>query len=522
MINKLKALEKITEHLTGSVRKKITAIIILPVVLSLILVLAGSYIIYAQNIILVIVRMEREWLNVNLNGFKYFNKYIITGDKEVLKLSLDNLESGYRINRVGPKMKALSEGKETDRELLAKQMDEAFVSVTYEEATGVIRLIGLLGEHNYVKILMKQWKGSFEDFEKNMPFVYKYTQTGDNSLLEPIFKFAEDFKIKGDIFSEYSAKLSGLAYFLATKIFWILFLLFSFVALTISFNYTDRMIKAFSLITDMLKKIADGDMTQRLVIERNDEIGMMSQAVNSICEKMGRNISQVIVSSGQLSTDSLKQASSVQEISASLEEMSAMTRRNADNAVQVNKLMKHAEKIVSKANESVTEMTVSMEDISKAGEETSKIVKTIDEIAFQTNLLALNAAVEAARAGASGAGFAVVADEVRTLAMRTGRASKNTTVLINGMINKILKGSLILGTLNEAFSEVSEVTSKAGDLTDQIEVASDDQAGGITQIAQGINEVDKITQQNASGAEDLVANANMFKIKQLEPQAPQA
>ncbi|MDM8515561.1 hypothetical protein QUF76_05120, partial [Desulfobacterales bacterium HSG16] len=153
MINRPKVLENIIEHLTGSVRKKITAIIILPVVLSLILVLAGSYIIYAENIILIVVRMEREWLNVNLNGFKYLNKYIITEDKEVLKLALDNLESGYKINRIGPEMKALSEGKEIDRENLAKQMNEIFDSVTYEEATGVIHLIGLLGKHEYVKIL---------------------------------------------------------------------------------------------------------------------------------------------------------------------------------------------------------------------------------------------------------------------------------------------------------------------------------------------------------------------------------
>lgn len=190
-----------------------------------------------------------------------------------------------------------------------------------------------------------------------------------------------------------------------------------------------------------------------------------------------------------------------------------MTRRNADNADQVNKLIKHAGNIISDANKSVNEMTESMEDISKAGEETSKIVQTIDEIAFQTNLLALNAAVEAARAGESGTGFAVVADEVRTLAMRTAQASKTTAVLIEGMVNKITNGSAILKSVNKAFSDISEVTSKAGELTDEIAAASDEQAGGIKQIAEGINEVDKITQQNASEAEYLVTNANMFKTE---------
>jgi len=511
MIKNQNLLKKIIFYLTGSVRKKITAIILLPFVLSLILVLAGTYIIYAENVILVIVRLEREWLNVNLNGFKYLNKYIVTGDKEVLSLSLKNLESGYKINRIGPQIKALSEGKEIKRKELAKQMDEAFTSCTYKEALGVISLVGLTGSHEYVKMLMAQWNGTFEDFEKSMPFVYKYSQTGDKALLDPIFAFAEDFKIRGDIFSEYSAKLSAFAYSITAKVLWFLFLTIGFITLVISFKYINSLTKAFDSITDMLKIIAEGDMSQRLNLEQRDEIGIMSQAVNNICEKMGNNISQVAVLSRQLSADSIKQASSVEEISASLEEMSSMTRRNADNAAQVNELMKHAGSVVSKANNSIDGMTVSMEDIFKAGEETSKIIKTIDEIAFQTNLLALNAAIEAARAGESGAGFAVVADEVRNLAMRTAESSKNTEVLIEGMVKKIKNGSVILNSVNESFTEISEVTSDAGKLTDEIAAASGEQADGITHIAGGIADVDKITQQNAAGAEELAANAGMFK-----------
>jgi methyl-accepting chemotaxis protein len=99
--------------------------------------------------------------------------------------------------------------------------------------------------------------------------------------------------------------------------------------------------------------------------------------------------------------------------------------------------------------------------------------------------------------------------------MRTGTASKNTAVLIEGMINKIRNGSATLNSVNEAFSQISDVTSKAGKLTDEIAAASGEQAGGISQIAEGIAQVDKITQQNASGAEVLVASANMFKIHDI-------
>ncbi|QTA79097.1 Methyl-accepting chemotaxis protein signailing domain-containing protein [Desulfonema limicola] len=504
--------KKIMLYLTDSVKKKITTIIILPFILSLILVLTGTYVLYLENVILIVVRMEREWLDVNLNGFKYLNRYIITDDKEVLKLSLNNLERGYNINKIGPQIKAFSEGKRIDKKGLAKQMDELLYSCNYEELSGVVNVVGLLGSHEYVKVLMEEWNGAFEDFEKNMPIIYKYIQTGDKALLAPIFKFSEDFKTRGDIFSEYSAKLSSFAYSLTTKILWFLFLSIGFITLTISFKYIHSLINAFNSITGMLKIIAEGDMSQRLNLNQRDEIGIMSQAVNNICEKMGKNISLVIVSSNQLSADSLKQASSVEEISASLEEMSSMTRKNADNAGQVNELMKHAGIVVTKANDSINGMTISMEKISKAGEETSKIIKTIDEIAFQTNLLALNAAVEAARAGETGAGFAVVADEVRSLALRTAEASKNTTILIKGIGEKIKNGSEILRSVNETFIEISEITSKAGKFTDEIAAASGEQADGITQIAEGIAEVDKITQQNASGAEDLAASANMFKI----------
>ena len=103
--------------------------------------------------------------------------------------------------------------------------------------------------------------------------------------------------------------------------------------------------------------------------------------------------------------------------------------------------MKESNRVVNQANDSMVELTVSMDEILKAGEETQKIIKTIDEIAFQTNLLALNAAVEAARAGEAGAGFAVVADEVRSLAIRAADAAKNTANLIEGTAKTIHDGS---------------------------------------------------------------------------------
>ncbi len=212
--------------------------------------------------------------------------------------------------------------------------------------------------------------------------------------------------------------------------------------------------------------------------------------------------SQVASTSQSLAEGASEQAASIEETSSSLEEMASMTRRNADSAGQADELMKEANTIVNQTNASMEQLTLSMKDISAAGEETQKIVKTIDEIAFQTNLLALNAAVEAARAGEAGAGFAVVADEVRNLALRAAEAAKNTAAMIEGIIQKIGSGSVVVGQTNDAFGRLSQSTEKVARLVAEISAASDEQAQGIEQVNQSVSQMDKITQQNAANAEE--------------------
>ena len=148
-----------------------------------------------------------------------------------------------------------------------------------------------------------------------------------------------------------------------------------------------------------------------------------------------------------------------------------------------------------------------MSAISKASEDTSKIIKTIDEIAFQTNLLALNAAVEAARAGEAGAGFAVVADEVRNLAMRAADAAKSTAELIDETVMKITNGSKLVETTHDVFSKVSESTQKVKGIVGEIAAASNEQAQGIGQISMAVNEMDKVVQQNAASTEESASAA---------------
>jgi methyl-accepting chemotaxis protein len=179
-----------------------------------------------------------------------------------------------------------------------------------------------------------------------------------------------------------------------------------------------------------------------------------------------------------------------------------MTRQNADNAKLADGLMKKAAGEAGQAKESMAELIDSMGEITKASEETSKIVKTIDEIAFQTNLLALNAAVEAARAGEAGAGFAVVADEVRRLALRATEAAKNTASMIETTVKRVKEGTDRVSRTNEAFAQVADGTVKGGELVAEIAAASAEQAQGIAQINRAVAEMDKVVQQTASNAEE--------------------
>ena len=238
----------------------------------------------------------------------------------------------------------------------------------------------------------------------------------------------------------------------------------------------------------------------------------ITRPINRVISGLAEGAAQVTSASTQVSSASqtlaegaAEQAASLEETSASMEEMSSMTQKNAENAKLADNLMNNSSVVVNQANNSMKELKTAMDKITSASEETSKIIKTIDEIAFQTNLLALNAAVEAARAGEAGAGFAVVADEVRNLAMRAAEAAKNTSELIEGNIKNIGQGSSLVQQTDEAFDQVIESSSKIAELVSEIAAASQEQSQGISQVNLAMTEMDKVTQQNAASAEESAA-----------------
>ncbi|MDL2260244.1 methyl-accepting chemotaxis protein [Deltaproteobacteria bacterium OttesenSCG-928-K17] len=243
----------------------------------------------------------------------------------------------------------------------------------------------------------------------------------------------------------------------------------------------------------------------------------ITKPINHLIEILSEGAQEVDNASGQLSTASntlaegaTENAASLEETSAALEELSSMTRRNADNAMEANALMSEGRAAVTKAEQSMNQAIKAMEEITISGNEISKIIKTIDEIAFQTNLLALNAAVEAARAGEAGAGFAVVADEVRNLAIRSADAAKNTADLIASTITNINSGSEMVNATSESFTIVSSHSAKVGELLAEVAEASKEQSQGIGQITTAMSEMDKVTQSNAASAEESASAAGQL------------
>ena len=325
-------------------------------------------------------------------------------------------------------------------------------------------------------------------------------------------------------------------------------------------------------LREMMQQLAMGHLVQRLNMTQQDEIGDTARAMDTLAEslegevvtalqklargdlnftarphdgqdvvrgalqKLGDDLNglllQVQMAGGEiasgaslvadsaqgLSQGATEQASSLEQISASMNDLAARTRHNAENAAQANQLATQARQAALNGNQRMKDMVKAMADIDQAGQNISKIIKTIDEIAFQTNLLALNAAVEAARAGAHGKGFAVVAEEVRNLAARSAAAARETAQLIEGTVAKTANGAQLAQATASALEEIMAGISKVSNLGEEIAVASNDQAAAISQINQGLAQVEQVTQQNTATAEESAGAAEELSSQSAELQ----
>jgi hypothetical protein len=217
---------------------------------------------------------------------------------------------------------------------------------------------------------------------------------------------------------------------------------------------------------------------------------------------------EVADASHRLSAGAREEAAAIEASSASMEEMSSMTRQNATHAEDAASLMSGARQLVDGANVALGGMVESMSAIQQATGGISKIIRTIDELAFQSNLLALNAAIEAARAGAAGAGFGVVADEVRSLAQRSAQAAKDTSTLIEASVARAREGSSRVDEVVQAMASITERLERLHGLLQQVKAASGQQTQGIDQVTQALTQMGQATQANANAAAESAATSD--------------
>jgi len=260
-----------------------------------------------------------------------------------------------------------------------------------------------------------------------------------------------------------------------------------------------------------------GTLIARSIVKTLQNI---TEALSEGAEQTAAAAGQVSAASQSLAQGSSEQAAAVEETTSSVEEMASMTRQNAANANQVKTLAGAARRGAQKGAEAMGRMSQAIKDIHKSASDTSRIVKTIDEIAFQTNLLALNAAVEAARAGEAGQSFAVVAEEVRNLAQRSAEAARNTSTLIEQSVKNAENGVQISTEVAMALDEIATGTQKVNALIDEIASACNEQALGIDQINTAVSQTDAVTQQTAANAEESASaaeelNAQAVSLKRI-------
>jgi methyl-accepting chemotaxis protein len=280
------------------------------------------------------------------------------------------------------------------------------------------------------------------------------------------------------------------------------------IALVIWLVLRSAILRPFMQIQDFAGKVAGGDLTADIDVDRGDEVGRMVKTIRDMAQKLRSVIREVVdttanVSAGSrelssasqsMSEGATEQAASLEEVSSSVEEMASNIKQNADNASQTDRMAVKAAEDAQEGGEAVSQTVSAMKQIAEK-------ITIVQDIARQTNLLALNAAIEAARAGEQGKGFAVVAAEVRKLAERSGTAASE--------INELSSSSVqVAEQAGKMLEELVPNIRKTAELIQEISAGTNEQAIGAEQINKAVNQLDQVVQQNASASEEIAATSD--------------
>jgi methyl-accepting chemotaxis protein-2 (aspartate sensor receptor) len=280
----------------------------------------------------------------------------------------------------------------------------------------------------------------------------------------------------------------------------------------VSWYMTRLITQPLGLTLQMAKRIAAGDLRSHIMNSSEDEVGQLSKAIeemninlHNIISDIRRGVklvssasSEIAVGNNELSARTEEEASALAETAASMEQLTATVKQNAENTTHATQLALAAKETAERGGKMVSDMISVMKEISGSSQHISDITSMINSIAFQTNILALNAAVEAARAGEQGRGFAVVASEVRSLAQRSGQAAKEIESLISQSVISVTNGSSLVETTGETMRELLSSVQHVTDIIHEIALASDEQSRGISQISIAVSEMDTVMQKNSA------------------------
>lgn len=251
--------------------------------------------------------------------------------------------------------------------------------------------------------------------------------------------------------------------------------------------------------------IGDFENIEKYILLMANNLKNAMEIIHESSGQVAVGSEQVSVASQTLAQGSTEQSSSIEELTAAIHQIEQQLKHSSENANKAKQASGGVEQNLKLSNERMGAMTDAMDDITAKSNEISKIIKTIEDIAFQTNILALNAAVEAARAGTAGKGFAVVADEVRNLAGKSAEAVKDTTVLIEGTVEAVKRGTEITEETANAISTVVEGTGDIILAVNQIADATNDESNNLEQITESLDTIVDVVQTTAATAEECAA-----------------